>query len=245
MGIFVLFAWCLTCSAIAQVDPGHNDIEIQLTFGQLLGEQQAEHFEKIIPADETVSWQIYLPDNYSTSLPGVLVYVSPTISGQIDPRWKKVMDQQNLIYISADRSGNRKPVTRRMVLATMAIKVLARQYAFNDKQVLVSGFSGGGRVASKLATQYPEVFSGSLYICGVDFWKKSQTPRIERVIENRFVFMTGSKDFNRTETRQVYRKYLKAGAENSTLMDIPSFAHELPNAKKLTKAISFLQGQTR
>lgn len=39
---------------------------------------------------------------------------------------------------------------------------------FDDQQIFVAGFSGGGRVASKLASQYPEVFAGALYICGQD-----------------------------------------------------------------------------
>jgi pimeloyl-ACP methyl ester carboxylesterase len=111
--------------------------------------------------------------------------------------------------------------------------------------MFVTGFSGGGRVASVLATQYPEVFGGAIYICGVDYWKDEQTPSVERLLQNRFVFLTGSKDFNRDETRNVYRRYLKAGAQNSMLMVLPGMSHEHPDAKAMTEALQFLDGEVK
>jgi len=112
-------------------------------------------------------------------------------------------------------------------------------------RMFVTGFSGGGRVASVLATQYPEVFGGAIYICGVDYWKDEQTPSVERLLQNRFVFLTGSKDFNRDETRNVYRRYLKAGAQNSMLMVLPGMSHEHPDAKAMTEALQFLDGEVK
>ena len=42
------------------------------------------------------------------------------------------------------------------------------------------------------------------------------------------------------ETRIVYRKYLKAGAENSLLEIENGMGHSLPNANTLTTALEFL-----
>ena len=231
------------CSAIAQNRSDTGELAVESTLIQLLGAQQAKLYDEIVPGDETITWQVYVPDNKTGQLPGLFVYVSPHRSGQIDPRWKDVMDQQNLIYIAADRSGNRKPVNRRMVLATQAVRVAAQHWVFDNRKIMVSGFSGGGRVASMLAVQYPDVFTGALYICGVDFWKKSRVPQIEKLVQNRFVFLTGKKDFNREETRQVYRKYLKAGAEHSKLMEVSNLSHELPDARSLGEALDFLSGK--
>jgi predicted esterase len=243
---FVLLTILLCCApwlsptASAQKLPEHGEAQIQLTLNQLLGEQQANTYQEIIPADELLSWQVYMPNNNSGVVPGLVVYVSPHISGEIFPRWRAVMDQQNLIYIAADESGNRKPVNRRMVLATMAVKALAQQIAIDSERIMIAGFSGGGRVASILASQYPEAFTGALYICGVDFWKKSQTPKVDRLVQNRFVFLTGSRDFNLDETRKIYRRYLKAGALHSKLIVVPKMSHELPDAKTLAIALEFL-----
>jgi len=98
-------------------------------------------------------------------------------------------------------------------------------------------------VASILASQYPEVFTGAIYICGVNFWKKDQTPKVERILQNRFVFLTGSRDFNLDETRRIYRRYIKAGAQQSKLMVIPGLSHEHPDGTALTEALRFLSGQ--
>ena len=236
----LFFGLILAGSTRAAVPSTPNDIQIETTLNQLLGEQQAKIYEKIIEPDEPISWWVYLPDNDSTETPGVFVYVSPMKTGRIDSRWRQVMNQQNLIYIAANKSGNKIPTIRRMVMANLGLKALALQYAFDPGQITVSGFSGGGRVASRLASQYPEIYTGALYICGVDFWKKDYTPDVERVIQNRFVFLTGSRDFNENETRQIHKRYIKEGAVNSKLIVVPGLAHRHPDAAYLTEALQFL-----
>ena len=239
----VLVGLILAGSATAGAQPTSNDLQIQISSGQLLGEQQAELYGKVLEPDEAINYQVYLPDNGLTEKPGVFVYVSPMKTGRIDSRWREVMDEQNLIYIAADKSGNKIPTIRRMIMATLAVRALGQDHAFDTDNINISGFSGGGRVASRLATQYPEVFTGALYICGVDFWKKDQTPRVERLIQNRFVFLTGSRDFNRTQTRQIRKRYVKAGAQHSKLIEVPGMGHSHPDARYLTEALEYLQGQ--
>ena len=238
--IYLCSVFLLAGGALAETLPTANDLQIQTTPNQLLGEQQAARYKQVLKPEESISWQVYLPGNDATEAPGVLVYVSPMNTGRIDSRWREVMDQQNLIYIAANDSGNRVPTIRRMVLATLAVKALARQYSFDPGRINVAGFSGGGRVASRIASQYPEVFTGALYICGVDFWKKDKTPKVERVIQNRFVFLTGTRDFNRRETRQVQQRYIKAGAQHTRLIVVPGLAHQHPDAAYLTEALQFL-----
>jgi len=240
-----LLLLCLQCPAPAVTAssdeaPTGNDLKIETTPEQLLGAEQAAHYAKILDPDSSISWEVHLPANDGGEPPGVLVYISPTNSGELDPRWREVIDRHKLIYIAANDSGNRKYTNRRMVLATLAVQALAQQYHFRADKVVVAGFSGGGRVASLVASQYPQAFSGALYICGVNFWKKSQTPDVARVIQNRFVFLTGSRDFNLRETRQVYRRYLEAGAQHSKLIEVTGMAHELPDAAGLDEALQYL-----
>ena len=200
--IFLCCGILLSGKAVGEDQPKGTEFQIQQTLIQILGEQDAARYQEILSPEKPNSWEVYFPDNDSTEVPGVMVYVSPQKSGEIDSRWRAVMNQQNLIYIAANNSGNRIPVDRRMVLAIMALRVLEQRYLFAGDRINVSGFSGGGRVASMLASQYPEIFTGALYICGVDFWRTKQTAKIERLLQNRFVFLTGAKDFNRDETRK-------------------------------------------
>ena len=239
--VICLLWWLFSAGmAYSETHAAGGDRQIETTTTELLGEEQAHQYRKILSPKKTISWEVYLPRNDSKELPGVLVYISPRASGEIDPRWREVMDRQNLIYIGANESGNRKYTNRRMVLATLAVRALAQQYSFDTAKIIVSGFSGGGRVASLVASQYPEVFTGALYICGVNFWKKSQTPRVERVIQNRFVFLTGTQDFNLRETRVIHERYLEAGAQNSKLMVVQGMGHVHPDADSLTEALEYL-----
>ena len=57
---------------------------------------------------------------------------------------------------------------------------------------------------------------------------------------NRYVFLTGRNDFNRDETRRVYRAYKRAGVENALLMDIAGMDHSLPSPAKLAEALEYL-----
>jgi predicted esterase len=237
-GLFLvmLMAWQPACQARESA----QKFEITASLEELYGAGQAEKFRDIQKPDASITWQVYRPNHAGDEPPGLLVYVSPTRSGTMDGRWAKVLDEYNLAYIAADRSGNRVPVTRRMVLATSAIYAAKQQFEIDEKRIYVSGFSGGGRVASFLSRQYPTVFSGAIFICGVDFWNEDVIREMDRVLNNRYVFVTGSRDFNLNETRIVYNKYLKAGAKNSLLEIESGMSHELPNANTLAAALNFL-----
>jgi hypothetical protein len=237
---FLCFIYALMGTALASNNTTDNDVQIETTARQLLGEEDAERFKRMVKPDETISWEVYIPNNDATEAPGVFVYVSPMNTGRIDSRWREVMDQQNLIYIAANKSGNKVLTSRRMVLALFAVRALGQHYEFDTSRINVSGFSGGGRVASRIATQYPDVFTGALYICGVDFWKKDKTPNVDRLLQNRFVFLTGTGDFNRRETRQIRDRYIKAGAHYTKLIIVPGMAHKHPDATYLTEALQFL-----
>jgi predicted esterase len=226
----------------AEDPPGGIDRRIETTPVELLGEDAATRYRHILDPESTISWEVYYPAAHENAPPGVFVYISPTRSGGIDPRWRRVMDDMNLIYIAANDSGNRVRTNQRMVLALFAVRALNRGHRFDPSRLHVAGFSGGGRVASLVASQYPEAFMAALYICGVNFWKENQTPNAERIIRNRFVFLTGSRDFNLAETRRIHRRYLDAGAVDSKLMVIPGMGHELPDAEALTQALAYLAG---
>jgi predicted esterase len=127
-----------------------------------------------------------------------------------------------------------------MLAALMALTFVQQNYAVDSSRIYISGMSGGGRIASMTITLFPDLFTGALYIVGADFWTATDPAVLARITEKRYVFLTGAKDFNRNEMRQVYRRYLNAGATHSLLMDLPRLGHEYPNAAALDTAIQFL-----
>jgi hypothetical protein len=117
-----------------------------------------------MPPDEAIEWQVYVPETYDPEHPaGILTYISPTQKGSIPPQWKTLLDEQNLIWIGANNSGNKVRVQRRMAYALTAPAVINKSYQIDDARVYLAGFSGGGRVASMVAAEYPEIFKGAIF----------------------------------------------------------------------------------
>lgn len=223
--------------------PAKGPAELRLTPLELLGKDKASTYAKIFRPEQTLSWQLYLPDSVSDKRPGVLVFVSPTRSGRANPRWHAVLDRHNVIYVGADESGNGTPVRQRIVLAVWALEALRQRQAYDPARVYVAGWSGGGRVASLIATQFPSLFDGALYICGVDFWKDPSKLDMDRIRNNRYVFLTGEQDFNRAETKHIYRRYQRAGVHDVKLLDILGMTHQNAAPADLDEALGFLDGQ--
>ena len=211
--------------------------EITGSVASLLPEQ-AEDLSKVLPGDRQVRWKLYVPRNDSPS--GVLVFVSPGTSGDLQPGWARILEQRNLIWIAAEDYGNPAPVSQRILVALMGLTFVQRNHTVDTKRIYIGGMSGGGRVASAVITKFPRLFTGAVYIVGANFWTPEEAGSIKDIAANRYVFLTGENDFNRQDTRNVLRKYRNAGVEQTLLIDLPRFGHEYPNAHQLARALEFL-----
>ena len=126
-----------------------------------------------------------------------------------------------------------------MLLAPENLRIY---YAIDNSRLYLAGFSGGGRVASMAALDYPAIFSGAIYMSGVSTLREKESYQLSLIRQNRYVFITGSGDFNRSETRTTYSAYKRAGIDNSKLIDVRNLAHELPGPSAFGKALRFLSG---
>jgi poly(3-hydroxybutyrate) depolymerase len=211
---------------------------------QVVGESTARHTEKLIAPDELLTWEIYVPENYrSDNPPGLMVYISPTPSGEIPRDWETVMEDRNLIWVAANESGNSVIVARRAIFAMIAPTLIQKQYKVDTARVYLSGLSGGGKMASMVATDNAHLFKGAIYNCGVDFWQRDPPQRFEQIKQNHYVFVTGTFDQALEPTKKVYKQYRKAGVENIKLMVIRNMTHRNPNRFKFSEAIEFLDSR--
>lgn len=243
--IFLLFAGAVFCDDADLREPTRTG-EFQLTarLNEVAGEKTAEVVATVMSPDESITWATYVPAEYRPEKPvGLVVYVSPTSSGKIPRRWKSVMDEENLIWIAANDSGNRVSVARRAVYALVAPTLAKMHYEVDDDRIYLSGLSGGGRVASMFAADYPQLFKGAIYICGVDFWGDDPHPQIDLIQGNHYVFVTGTRDFALEQTKKVHRRYLNSGVENSKLMVVRGMTHENPKKSDFAAAIQFLDSR--
>jgi len=239
--IILLFCCFLSLDLCAQADLKVGHFQLRSTLSELLDDTSNHPYTGIIDDEEIIEWQVYVPNNYQNDRPaGILVYISPTNSGEIPNHWLSLMEKYNLIWVAANQSGNRINSKIRLLKAILATIVIDNNYQIDLDRVYVSGFSGGGRMASISATLLPGLFKGAIYHCGVNFWKDVSADKISLIKNNRFVFITGRKDFNLDDTKQVYRKYKKAGVKHIKLIINPVMGHSNPNYKDFDNALKFL-----
>ena len=211
-------------TAVLESDPqaGHLDLS-------------RESFEVMVPANAPVA--------ASDEPWGLLVWVSPTASGIPRRSFTQVLAEQRVIWVGANDSGNPRPVWDRIALALAAVQNLSALYPIDPERVWVSGWSGGGRVASALAVLYPEVFHGGLFVHGCNFYREVPDPSRPGMVwpagfeappwetrkpvrqRNRYVFLTAEHDFNRLQTREVERRYKGDGFRHTRYLEIPGGDH--------------------
>jgi pimeloyl-ACP methyl ester carboxylesterase len=235
--------WLTTAMLAMCVNAAAQDatIERTTTIAALFPADEAAALSKTLAVDRPLRFRVRTPRN--PALSGVLVFVKPVNSGELPANWGTVLDQKNLIWIAADDFGNELPRAQRVLAALAAMKLIESTQAIDAQRIYVAGMSGGGRVASAIITRFPRRFTGALYIVGADPWTSAEQPLIARIAANRYVFVTGSGDFNRREMKRVFAKYQAAGVTHALLMDLPDFGHEYPNAEQLARAIDFLDAR--
>lgn len=220
--------------------------EFQLTFTmtEVAGADSARTVETVIPPDETISWEIYVPDSYQPENPaGLLVYISPSMSGKIPRRWKSVMGKHNIIWIAANHSGNRVKAARRAVFALVAPTVAAKHYNIDGRRTYLSGLSGGAKMAGMVAADYPRLFKGAIFNCGINPLDQHPSKQFELFKQNHYVFVTGTRDHALAQTKKVHKQYLKSGVDHSKLMVIRNMAHENPGRSDFDQAIQYLDSR--
>ena len=111
---------------------------------------------------------VYLPEQRPPGGYGLLVFVPPWQDARVPNGWPAALDRSGVIFVSAARSGNSEIVGRREPLALLAADNITRQYPVDPARVYIGGFSGGARIALRLALAYPDVFHGALLNAGSD-----------------------------------------------------------------------------
>lgn len=243
IAVFLATSFCLMHAGLADAQRV-GAYEESASVMEIGGENFARNFESVISPDSKIEWDVFVPDTYDPDRPaGILVYISPSNSGNIPKQWQAVIEEQNLIWVAASKSGNRINPRVRITYSLLAPAFIDRNYEIDSSRIYVAGLSGGGRVASIVAPEYPTLFRGAIYICGVNDLDKKSRDQLDRIRSSRFVFLTGSDDFNQRETKRVHKAYRRAGIENSHYLEVLGMGHENPDTERFAEAIAYLDKQ--
>jgi hypothetical protein len=205
----------------------------------------------------TEKFHVWVPNAYAHDREwGLFVWVDAGDAPRFHEDWDAVLSEHKLLAIAAYDSGNRRHAVSRMQLAVDAAFNMRHRFNITPRRVYISGVSGGGRVASMIGIAYADVFSGTFPIVGANFYKPIPAPGggnypaafapVGTILalakeRNRFVFLTGSKDFNRKNTKDVYRRGFEAeGFRHVLYLEVPSMGHALPSREWFAKGLDFL-----
>src|SRR5258708_2602081 len=144
---------------------------------------------------------IYVPSHLPTQGYGLLVFIPPWENAMLPRGWAATLDRRGVIFVSASNSGNAANILdRRDPLALLAAHNIMQRFRVDPERIYIGGFSGGSRVALRLALGFPDVFRGAFLNAGSDPIGDAQTPLPPPELFSRFqemtriVYITGQND---------------------------------------------------
>jgi len=195
------------------------------------------------------AFTLYVPPQPPPRGYGLLVFISPSQDARLPEGWAPVLNRYGVIFVSAARSGNdQNPLTRREPLALLAAANVMGRYPVDPERVYVGGFSGGSRIAMRLALGYPDLFRGALLNAGSDpigDGAPAPPPRdlfLQFQNASHLVYVTGEQD---PERRQMDAKSLQS-MHDWCVFDldvhlVPWAGHQIASPGSLSWALNALQ----
>jgi dienelactone hydrolase len=202
--------------------------------------------QPIDPKEE--KFGLYVPARKPAAGYGFLVWVSPLDGAGMPPGWHEVLEERGVIFVTAARSGNQtSPLGRRIPLALTAAANVARSHSVDPDRVWIAGFSGGARIAERMALAYPDVFSGAILDgssdpIGSEDLALPTRDRFERLLDRSAIVLSAGADdaFNVASAKRVASDLRRHCLDRVSVEVRRREAHEMMNAKSLAKAIEFL-----
>jgi pimeloyl-ACP methyl ester carboxylesterase len=214
---------------------------------KMAGNPEALEALPLAPAQQ--HFALYVPTSAApASGYALLVFVPPWKDARIPVEWTPALDRNRVIFVTAAGSGNDSNVLdRRDPLALLAAYNVMQRYLVDPARVYVGGFSGGSRVALRLALAYPDLFRGALLDAGSDPIGTAQLPLPPIDLLHRFqqssriVFLTGSDDLARqtqlARTQTSLAQWCAFDTESITLLHT---SHVLADATAFARGLAAL-----
>lgn len=191
---------------------------------------------------------VYAPAKAPSGGYGLMVFVPPWPQAKLPPAWASVLDRYGFIFVSAARSGNEATdLGRRAPLALLAAETIRRRYRVDPERIYIAGFSGGSRVAVRLALAYPDLFRGALLSGGSDTIGDGQfaAPPKELLFRfqasTRLVYVTGELDLAGLAADAASLRSMRAWCQFHVDDEIMAgVGHAVPDARALSRALDAL-----
>ncbi|WP_460453633.1 alpha/beta hydrolase family protein [Arenimonas aestuarii] len=203
--------------------------------------------EPFAPGDFSVD--LYVPRRQPEAGYGLLVFVPPMDEFAIPSDWKRVLEQRGLLLVMPRGAGNDADVFGRRIPAVLHAEAFAAStYRLDPGRRYVGGFSGGARLAQRVALAWPDVFQGSLQFAGSVLVGENLMPPPARELfdqarrQGRFVLVSGGQDMPNRRNDALARERFQA----LCFAGVRSFGparldHWVPDARGFAKALDRLE----
>lgn len=193
-------------------------------------------------------FMLYVPAHPGAAGYGLMVFVSPWDDARLPEGWRDVLERSGMIFVSAAHSGNDAPDGRREPLALLAAWNVMQRFKVDPARVFVAGFSGGSRIALRLALAYPDLFRGALLNAGSDPIGSGALPLPPRELFLRFqestrlVYVSGERDTLHLNMDAASLGSMRRWCVFNVVQRItPWTAHEAANGAVLARALEALE----
>lgn len=222
----------------------------------------ARHPTTIAPADRDLATEEFFlrapstPDPAPTNpLPrGLLLWVSATPDGHPPQSLFQAADTLNLVIVSPANCGNDRDVSNRLQVTLDAVATALDRIPIDPSRIYATGISGGGRISSMLHICFPDLFTGSVPIVGINYYEKLPTgdgklwpqsmvkpsaSRFKLLRTQRIAAISGPPDFNFAQT-QITVDRLKLDGLDARFFNYDDQAHHMPTPERFTDAMAWV-----
>jgi hypothetical protein len=199
---------------------------------------------------------VYVPTQIPARGYALLVFVPPWQQAGLPEGWGAVLDSYGAIFVSAARSGNNEnTMGRREPLALLAAQNIIAEYRVDPQRVYIGGFSGGSRIALRLAIGYPDLFRGAILNAGSDslgdVTAEPPIPLPPRDLfyqfqsGTRLIYITGERDTTRVEDDMLSLRSMRQWCVfNVESIVEPFLDHAVAQPTALARALGSLAGDS-
>ncbi|MBA4015626.1 MAG: hypothetical protein C0483_00410 [Pirellula sp.] len=187
-------------------------------------------------------YELYVPRTVNPTKPTALVLF---ISAGNDPaglaQWRTVCDATGMLFASPYGAGNSTNGPERTRIVLDVLDDVRRRFAIDADRTYLGGFSGGARVACRIAFALPEYFGGVVPVCAAESLREEAWLR-QRVIERlSAALITGETDFNRGEIERFRGPLLTDVGVRTKVWMVPKLGHGLPAASVFAEVLRWLE----
>lgn len=164
---------------------------------------------------------------------------------EVPEGWKEELGRRRIMVVSPRTVGNSRAVAWRLTGAVVAARRAMQELEVDEGHLCVPGLSGGGRKAGIVGLVLPELFCGSIPICGISYFRNMpvgpgsakyhqgffpglERGLVERAKRNISVLVSGTADFYLTATRRTHEVIAAEGFAGVRFEVVDWLEHALP-----------------